>query len=228
MNTSSQPSGPAALPALRSFTSRFFPALDQKPLRHLLIGLHGLGDSVEGYTWLPQAMGWKSVSYLLLNAPDRYYQGYSWFDFMGDWAPGIARSRGMLLELLDELAAAGVDLGKVGLFGFSQGCMMALETALRTPHRLLGVCGISGGIPSAVLAPQELEKAMAKEAFSQRYFITHGRFDPVVPWERSRPGYERLREMGLPLEIKIYDKDHTVLEEEVDDIRSFFEAAGFE
>src|SRR5256885_2571207 len=36
------------------------------------------------------------------NAPDRYYQGFSWYNFGGDPEPGIVRSRKLLFELLDE------------------------------------------------------------------------------------------------------------------------------
>ena len=45
----------------------------------LMIVLHGLGDSMEGYRWLPQAMQLPWLSYLLVNAPDRYYTGFSWY-----------------------------------------------------------------------------------------------------------------------------------------------------
>jgi phospholipase/carboxylesterase len=49
--------------------------------RRLMVMLHGLGDSLEGYRWLPEAMGLPWLNYLLANAPDDYYGGYSWFDF---------------------------------------------------------------------------------------------------------------------------------------------------
>ncbi len=45
-----------------------------------MVMLHGLGDSIEGYRWFPEAMGLPGMNYLLVNAPDEYYGGYSWFD----------------------------------------------------------------------------------------------------------------------------------------------------
>src|ERR1041385_281011 len=45
--------------------------------RRLLIALHGLGDSIEGYRWLPNALSLPWLNYLLVNAPDEYYGGYS-------------------------------------------------------------------------------------------------------------------------------------------------------
>jgi len=61
--------------------------------RRLMIMLHGLGDSIEGYRWLPEALNLPWLNYLLVNAPDEYYGGYSWYDFAGNIAPGVARSR---------------------------------------------------------------------------------------------------------------------------------------
>src|SRR5437867_3495952 len=59
----------------------------------LLIMLHGLGDSLAGYRWMPEALGLPWLNYLLVNAPDQYFGGYSWYDFIGDIAPGVERSR---------------------------------------------------------------------------------------------------------------------------------------
>ena len=67
--------------------------------------LHGLGDSIEGWRWLPGALDLPGLNYLLVNAPDEYYGGYSWFDYPGDIVPGIHRSRKLLFELLDDLRA---------------------------------------------------------------------------------------------------------------------------
>ena len=35
-----------------------------------MIVLHGLGDSMEGYRWLPEALQLPWLNYLLVNAPD--------------------------------------------------------------------------------------------------------------------------------------------------------------
>lgn len=52
--------------------------------RRLMVLLHGLGDSMEGYRWLPAALNLPWLNYLLVNAPDEYYDGFSWFDISGD------------------------------------------------------------------------------------------------------------------------------------------------
>src|SRR5215468_3934030 len=75
--------------------------------RRLMIMLHGLGDSLEGFRWLPEALNLPWINYLLVNAPDEYYGGYSWYDFAGNIAPGVLRSRKLLFELLDNQRAKG-------------------------------------------------------------------------------------------------------------------------
>ena len=72
--------------------TEFYPAA-QKDSKRLLIALHGLGDSTAGYRWMPSALQLPWLNYLLVNAPDDYYGGYSWYDFAGNPGPGIERSR---------------------------------------------------------------------------------------------------------------------------------------
>src|SRR5687768_11650122 len=125
--------------------TEFIPALSNNS-RALWIMLHGLGDSIEGYRWLPQVMRLPWMNYLLVNAPDEYYGGYSWFDFTGVIAPGVERSRKLLFELLEAQRAKGFPADQTILGGFSQGCLMSIEVGLRYPHRLAGIVGISGYI----------------------------------------------------------------------------------
>jgi phospholipase/carboxylesterase len=153
----------------------FIPATD-KNSRALWIMLHGLGDSIEGYRWLPEAMRLPGMNYLLVNAPDEYYGGFSWFNFGGDLTPGVLRSRKLLTELLDAQRAQGFATEQTILGGFSQGCLMSLDVGLRYPHRLAGIVGISG----YVYQPEELVGQLAPRAFEQRLLVTHGTKDPLI------------------------------------------------
>src|SRR5215831_19165751 len=124
--------------------------------RRLLIMLHGLGDSIAGYRWLPSALNLPWLNYLLINAPDEYYGGYSWYDFIGDIIPGVTRSRKLLVELVDAQRAKGFPTEKTVLGGFSQGCLMSLEVGLRYPHRFAGIVGISGYVCEPDVLVQDL------------------------------------------------------------------------
>ena len=74
----------------------------------LMIVLHGLGDSMEGYRWLPEVMNLPWLSYLLVNAPDPYFTGFAWYELEDNSGVGIERSRKLLFELLDGSAQAKV------------------------------------------------------------------------------------------------------------------------
>jgi phospholipase/carboxylesterase len=197
--------------------SVFIPATD-KDSRCLWIMLHGLGDSIEGYRWLPQVMQLPWMNYLLVNAPDEYYGGYSWFDFAGDMVPGVGRSRELLFRLLDDQRAKGFPSEKTILGGFSQGCLMSIEAGLRYPHRLAGIVGISGYI----CEPEKLVKELLPVAFQQRLLITHGTQDPLLRFDEVRPQIRILESAGIKVEFHSFHKAHTIAgDEEIQVIREF-------
>jgi phospholipase/carboxylesterase len=197
--------------------NEFIPAAE-KNSRRLMIMLHGLGDSIEGYRWLPEAMNLPWLNYLLVNAPDEYYGGYSWFDFMGNPRPGIARSRELLFELLDAQSAKGFPADQIIFGGFSQGCLMAIEVGVRYPHRLAGIVGISG----VVSQPDKLIEEQSPIAKHQRFLVTHGTMDHMLPFAATRDQIKRLQAAGLNLEFREFLKDHTIAgEEELSLIREF-------
>ena len=199
--------------------TEFIPAAD-KTSRRLMVMLHGLGDSIEGFRWFPGAMALPGLNYLLVNAPDEYYGGWSWFD-LEDHAPGVQRSRKELFALLDDLRAKNFPADQITLGGFSQGCVMTFETGLHYPHRLAGLVGISGWIFEA----DKLMTDLPPSARQQRLLFTHGLFDTVVPVDIVRLKVRKLQAAGLNLEWHEYPKAHTIHgEEELSVIREFVRA----
>ena len=197
--------------------TELIPARDAASKR-LMVVLHGLGDSMDGYRWLPPMLNLPQLNYLLVNAPDDYYGGYSWYDIMGDQRPGIRRSRQMLFELLDAQPQAGFPADQTVVFGFSQGGLMTLEAGLRYPHRLAGLVGISGYVSE----PEQVLKELSPVALEQRFLVTHGTHDPLLPFTTSRDQIKLLQSAGLNIQWQEYAKVHTIAgEEEVDLIREF-------
>ena len=202
---------------------QFIPAAE-KNSRRLFVVLHGLGDSPAGWSWLHGALDLPWLNYLLVNAPDEYYGGYSWFDYPGDIAPGIHRSRTLLFELLDDLRAKNFPADQITLGGFSQGCLMAIETGLRYPHRLAGIVGISGW----VFEIENLLRDLTPLAKTQRLLATHGPFDPILPFAEVRDQVHRLQAAGLNITWREFPKEHTIHgEEEIAAIREFI-SEGYE
>jgi len=198
----------------------FIPAQEKKS-RRLFVVLHGLGDSPAGWRWLPSALDLPWLNYLLVRAPDEYYGGFSWFDFPGEITPGVHRSRKLLFDLLDDLRAKHFPADQITLGGFSQGCLMAVETGLRYPHRLAGIVGISGW----VFEIENLIRDLTPVARSQRLVITHGHFDPLLPFADVHKQVHRLKAAGLNVAWHDFPKEHTVHgTEEVAVIRDFVKA----
>ena len=208
---------------MSALVHRVIPARGNANGYHILV-LHGLGDSMAG--WIPamplfdcDALGW-----IFANAPEEYgpYGGYSWFEMGDDMAPvaaDVARSRQLLHELISELIATlGISAEKLILMGFSQGCLMVLDQALRGEHRFAGVVGISGW----VYGVEDFPKAFGSAARDQRLLVTHGRVDQLLPIELVRMQIEQLRDLKINVAWAEYDKAHTLdPEQEVPDIRAF-------
>ena len=197
----------------------FIPAAENDS-RRLMVMLHGLGDSIEGYRWLPEAMDLPWLNYLLVNAPDDYFGGYSWFD-LNDMAPGIQRSRKLLFDLLDDLRAKDFPAEQITFGGFSQGCLMTMEIGLRYPHRFAGVVGISGW----VFEIEKLLKELSPAARQQRILMTHGTSAPLVPIAQVRPQIPQLKAAGINVDWREFAKDHTIAgEQELSVLREFVRA----
>ena len=185
--------------------------------------LHGLGDSVEGYRWMQQVFALPWMNYLLVNAPDDYYGGFSWFEFdeAGDpdvMRPGVERSRKLLFQLLDTQRAAGFPTEQTILGGFSQGCLMSLDVATRYPHKLAGIVGISG----YVCEPERMVKELSPVATEQKFLVTHGTFDPLLALDKTHQQIQLLQKAGLNLRWQEFRKEHTIAGvAEVDLIREF-------
>jgi phospholipase/carboxylesterase len=196
--------------------TEFIPALNKSS--RLMIMLHGLGDSSAGFRWLPEALNLPWMNYLLVNAPDAYYGGYSWYDFAGEPADGVLRSRKMLFELLDAQRAADFPTEQTILSGFSQGCLMTIEVGLRYPHLFAGLVGISGYVHE----PEESIRDLAPLAKQQRILITHGTQDPIIPFAAVRQQIQQLKDAGIQIEWHEFVKAHTIAgETELSVIRKF-------
>jgi phospholipase/carboxylesterase len=199
--------------------AELIPAAEKNSTR-LMIMLHGLGDSIEGYRWLAEAMDLLWMNYLLVNAPDDYFGGWSWFDLQ-DHAPGVERSRKMIFELLDDLRAKKFPTEQTTLGGFSQGCLMTVDVGLRYPHKFAGLVGISGW----VFELEKTVKQLSPVAREQRLLMTHGVSDPIVPIEKVRPQIPQLKAAGLNVEWREFPKAHTIHGEiELAVIRNFVRA----
>ena len=98
---------------------------------------------------------------------------------------------------------------------------MSLETGLRYPHRLAGIVGISGW----VFEVENLIRDLTPVARLQRLLVTHGRFDPVIPFTNVQAQIRQLQAAGLDVAWHEFPKEHTIHgAEEIAVIREFVRA----
>jgi phospholipase/carboxylesterase len=198
-------------------TTELIPAKDRAS-RRLMVVLHGLGDSLEGYRWIAEAMQLPWLNYLLVTAPDPYYGGFSWYDLYDDPAPGVERSRQWLFALLEDLGQRQYAADQILFLGFSQGCLMSVEVGARYPRRLAGIVGISGYVHQ----PEKLVQELSPVARQQRFLLTHGTQDPLIPIQEVRPQIAILKNAGLQIDWREFIKPHTIAGEvELAVIREF-------
>ena len=172
---------------------------------HLLIVLHGRGDTAEGFAWLQGKLGLPGLSALLLDAPDPYDEGRCWYT-PPDRRPGIDRSRALLTKVFDEVFRAGYAPEHCFLFGFSQGALMTLEFGAREARRLAGYVAVSGRCHDA----EALLKEARPEALKADWLVTHGKFDEVLPIETTRAQMKMLSDGGFAVDYRESPKKHTI------------------
>ncbi|MCB9665806.1 MAG: serine esterase [Alphaproteobacteria bacterium] len=192
----------------------------RRPSDRLLVVLHGRGDHAGGFRWLPDALGLDDLGYLLVDAPDPWGPGLSWYDLPPHQAPGVLRSRGLLDALFASLVDQGQDPARTALLGFSQGCLMTLEWGARTALPLAAYVGVSG----YVLDPEALLAERHAQADRPVWLVTHGLHDEVLPFEVTAAQVARLQQGGLPVRFEAWPKTHTIdPHEELPAIRAFLQ-----
>jgi phospholipase/carboxylesterase len=120
--------------------------------------------------------------------------------------PGMPEASQLLRGCLEEFERhAGVSIDHTLLGGFSQGSMIATDVALRLPNRPAGLCVFSGHL----LAEPEWRR-LAKKRGPMPVLQTHGKFDPLLPFEGALALRDTLVEAGLPVEFVPFDGPHTI------------------
>jgi phospholipase/carboxylesterase len=188
------------------------------PSKRLMVVLHGLGDSADGFLWLQDGLGIDSLDYLLLTAPDPYYGGFRWYDIDSNSLSGVVRSRQLLAQVFATTEQNGYKPEHTFLLGFSQGCLMTLEFGARHSKRLAGYIGISG----YSLGPAALLRDLNPKVNHGDWLITHGTQDEMLPVQVTRAQMRALREGGFKIDYREYPKTHTIdADRELPEIREW-------
>ena len=167
----------------------------------LLVAVHGSGGSAKDFEGLEDVFGIPSLNYLYLNGPIPDYSGYRWYSDLGPRTAAYEALR----SALDVCIAEGYPPTHIILMGFSQGAALSIEFGVRYSHLLGGYIAISGRVENL---PGLFSQGDPEIINRGRFLITHGTRDYNLSIELIRQQVERMREGGLSIDFREFDKIH--------------------
>jgi phospholipase/carboxylesterase len=121
--------------------------------------------------------------------------------------PGLAEARAALEATLDELERAhGVVRERLVIGGFSQGAMLTTEVAVHATRPFAGLALLSG----TLLSEARWRAALGATGASLHAFVTHGRQDPLLPFEAAEALRDMLAAAGADVAWVAHDGQHEI------------------
>ena len=197
-----------------------------------VIWMHGLGADANDFVPMLHELdlaGLPAIRFVFPNAdtmPVTINNGYvmrSWYDIVAtdlgrqEDEAGLRASQLKVEALIAREKARGIAAERIILAGFSQGCAMTLQTGLRQKEKLAGLMCLSGYLPIADQAALEC----TPESKATPIFMVHGRMDPVIPVARAEASRDLLVSLGYQVEWHEYMMQHSLCQEEIDDIAAW-------
>ena len=157
--------------------------LSKKKPKNAVILCHGYGGDGKDISIL--ANYWRAhlpeTIFICPDAPERCAaspSGYQWFDLMDQSQDQILSksfvAENKLNELIDEVKKKnGLKANQISLSGFSQGCMLILQTGLKREDKINSIVGYSGKI----IDTEHLSKNIKSKP---NIILMHGDIDQVV------------------------------------------------
>ncbi|MBV1876331.1 MAG: dienelactone hydrolase family protein [Pseudomonadales bacterium] len=198
-----------------------------------IIWLHGLG--ADGHDFepivpelkLPASM---RTRFIFPHAPmrsismdDTDQEIRAWFDFIPHsetaGSSDIEVSASQIGVFIEREMERGIASDKILLAGFSQGGVVALQTAIRYPERLAGVLALSTYLHDFSRAEAEMTDAN----LAIPIMLAHGTQDEMIPIMRAATSRENLIRLGYDVRWFDYHMGHNVCLEEIQEISGFFQ-----
>jgi|TARA_B110000438_G_C15786504_1_gene638677 phospholipase/carboxylesterase len=189
------------------------PLSKEKP-KQVIVLCHGYGGDGKDISSL--AYNWQrfmpDTIFLSPNAPEVCSinpQGYQWFDLTNDNQKIILEKSLIAEEKLSKFLDQVLDNFKLeeknlALVGFSQGCMMAIQVALKKNKQISCLIGYSGKIINK-------EHLSNKINSKPKTFLMHGAQDTIVSPTNLLESKEFLTNHGIKTKTKIFDNcEHSI------------------
>ena len=189
------------------------PFSKNKP-QQVIVLCHGYGGDGKDISTL--AINWQrflpETIFLCPNAPEICAvnpQGYQWFDLSSDKEELILEKSLIVEEKLNTfidqiLNNFQLEPNNLALVGFSQGCMMSIQIALKKKKQISCLIGYSGKVIN--------QKHLSDNIHSKpKIFLMHGANDTLVPPTHLLEAKEYLVKHGLKIKTKMFkDCEHRI------------------
>jgi len=183
------------------------PPLSKNKVRQAIVLCHGYGGDGKDISVL--AINWQrflpDAVFLCPNAPEICAvnpQGYQWFDLTSEKEEIILEKSLIAEEKLDKFLTQVLENFKLNstelaLVGFSQGCMIGIQVALKKKEQINCLIGFSGKIIN--------QKHLSNNINSKpKIFLMHGANDTIVSPIHLLEAKEYLNNHGLKIKSKIF------------------------
>ena len=188
--------------------------LSQNQPRQAIIMCHGYGGDGNDISTL--AINWQrflpDALFLCPNAPEICAvnpRGYQWFDLTSDDEEKILEgslvAEKKLNTFLDQiLNNFNLNYKNLALIGFSQGCMIIIQTVLKKKEKINCLVGYSGKL----ISKQNLDNKIISKP---KIFLMHGDKDTIVPASHLLETKDFLLKHNLKIKIKLFkDCGHVI------------------
>ncbi len=182
------------------------PLTEEKP-KNAVILCHGYGGDGKDISLL--ANYWKSylpdTIFICPDAPEKCAvspSGFQWFDLM-DQTPDQILTKSLVAEIklnnfIDEVKEVNnLSSNKIALVGFSQGCMISLQTGIKRQDKINCIIGYSGRIISV----EHLGKNINSKP---NIILMHGDLDEVVPLNSLLEAKDFFSKNDYEIQTKIF------------------------
>jgi phospholipase/carboxylesterase len=198
----------------------------------VVIWLHGLG--ADGHDFEPIVPELRlpanlPVRFVFPHAPEMPVSAFggqrarAWFDFDPDGGadlPGLKKSVWQICDLIQNEIDSGTPAERILLAGFSQGGVLAFETALYYPKRLAGILALSTFIANS----ESLGSGKAQVNAQIPILMCHGQQDMVLPMAMGKSAFTTLKSTGYRVEWCEYPMGHEVCLEEIQEISRWLQS----
>ena len=183
-----------------------YPLSKNKP-KQIIVLCHGYGGDGKDISTL--AINWQrflpEAIFFCPNAPEVCTvnpQGYQWYDLTLEKKEIIfekslvaeEKISTFLDQILDNFQLEPINLA---LVGFSQGCMISIQTGLKKKKEINCILGYSGKVIN--------QKHLSENINSKpKIFLMHGENDTIVPSIHLLESKDYLTNLGLKIKIKMF------------------------